>query len=394
MIIKFAAYLIISLLLCEFLALSAVAWSFYESATSSLNLLKYTSDNKARDILSTIARVAETRMDPNGFQEMDDFFYRLVKQSEKDLDKFTLQEIFLISKKGVVLSHSNPDEIAKPFSFRKPSKKYQKPFFLRAHRMRKGQVPIPQNFGRTYRGDGSFFSNLFLKYFPEIENQTVIVSAPVYHKDRLETTGSVHMVYNRGNFLFFLTRQKDIFIWMAVNYIVIGAIFAILVWVFHIIFTFLGLKEGIKQLHSESEYEPSFTAKNFIKNPSATITAILKSEVFHSDINTNPRLEAPKPAQEIPATDSVTTAAPAVSDVDTVANKTIVEELSLDLEEQEDLFSMPDFDNPSTSVASTAFALPDDEEQEDFPTKTQQEKPQEVDNQPRSKEVLDAIYLD
>ncbi|MEM7183655.1 MAG: hypothetical protein AAF518_22295 [Spirochaetota bacterium] len=419
MIIRFSIYLFISLFLCEFLALSAVTWSFYESATSSLNLLKYTSDNKARDILSTIARVAETRMSPVGYKEMDDFFLRLVKKSEKDLDKYTIQEIFLISKDGKVLSHSNPREVVRPVVQRLPSAKYQKPFFLRAHRMRKGQTPIPQNFGSKYEGDGSFFSNLFIKYFKEIQNQTVIVSAPVYHQDFLETVGSVHLVYNRGNFLFFLTRQKDIFVWMLINYTVVGAIFAILIWVSHMIFAFLSIKDGIKQIHSESEYEPSFSPKSFIKHPSATITAILKNEVFHTDINTKPRLEAPKvppkedeedvaPAMEAETAkqtpvpppveeESVVAQELQTSEVETLVHKADEDELALDLEdEDEDIFSMPDFDNADAPTnPSVAFHLP--EEEEDFQLKEERKenkKPEPDDKGSKNKEVLDAIFLD
>ncbi|MCB1159485.1 MAG: hypothetical protein KDK45_18425 [Leptospiraceae bacterium] len=280
MILRLGTFLFISILFCEILSFSAVSWSFYESANSSMNLLKYTSDNKARDILSTIARVAEARMYPYGYSEMNDYFYRLVKLSEKDLDKFTIQEIFLISRDGKLLAHSDPSRVKEDISKREPSSQYQKPFFLRAHRMRKGQTPVPQNFGDQYKGDGSYFSKTSIRLFPDIKNQTVIVSAPVYSQIHLETQGSVHMIYNRGNFLFFLERQKDIYIWMLINYLVIGFIAGILLWVFFAVFTFIGIKEGLKQL--DNPPAGPLSPKNFMASPSASITAILKDEVFQA----------------------------------------------------------------------------------------------------------------
>lgn len=287
MIFRFLVYFFVIILLNEILAFTAVSWSFFESANSSLNLLKYTSDNKARDILSTITRVAETKMSSYGYQDMNDFFYRLVKQSEKDLDKFTIQEIFLISNDGKILSHSNPAEVEEDLSKRKPSPRYNKSFFLKPpQRMKKGQNPIPRNFGKSFKGDSSFFSNIFLEYFPEIKNQTVIVSTPIYHQQTLEFLGSVHMIYNRGNFLFFLDRQKDIFIWMVINYLVIAMIVSVILWVIHIIFSLADIKDGIKEIHQPSESNTS-PKLGFITSPTATITSILKNEIFYPG-NSNP----------------------------------------------------------------------------------------------------------
>jgi hypothetical protein len=278
MILRFISYLCLLLLGIELILLSAVSWSFYESSNSSLNLLRYTSDNKARDILSTIARVAETKLSPYGYEEMNDFFYRLVKQSERDLDKFTILEIVFISTEGKVLSHSNPKYIEEDFSKRGSSTKYSKAFFLKPPtRMKKGQNPTPRNFGKPFKGDGSFFNNVYLDYFPEIKNQTVIVSAPVFHQQTLENQGSVHIIYNRGNFLFFLDRQKDIFLWMLINYVIIGFILSIFLWVLHVIFILISFKEGLKEVH---ENQDSIPDSNFVTSPTATITAILKNEVF------------------------------------------------------------------------------------------------------------------
>lgn len=247
MIIRLIAYLLLLVFLCGTLAVSAVSWSFYESVYSSLNLLKYTSDNKARDILATVARVAETKMDSEaGYNEMNDFFIRLIKQSEKDLDKFTIKEVFLISSDGIILSHSNPQEVASDINSRTPSPKYNKPYYMRALRMRKGQLPTPQTFGQEYKGEESLYGKMIMRLFPELKYQTVLLSAPIYKMDKLETNGSIHLIYNRGNVLFFMEGQKEIFFWMLLNYVGISIVVSLVLWLGYVFFLFGSYKQGVR----------------------------------------------------------------------------------------------------------------------------------------------------
>jgi hypothetical protein len=244
MIIRLIAYLLLLIFFCGSLAVSAVSWSFYESVYSSLNLLKYTSDNKARDILATVARVAETKMNSEGYSEMNDFFVRMIKQSEKDLDKFTIKEVFLISPDGIILAHSNSSEVSSDISSRTPSAKYNKPYYMRALRMRKGQLPTPQTFGQEYKGEETFYGRLVMRLFPELKYQTVLLSAPIYHIEKLETVGSIHLIYNRGNVLFFMESQKEIFFWMLLNYIGISILVSIALWSAYVMFLFGSYKQG------------------------------------------------------------------------------------------------------------------------------------------------------
>lgn len=244
MVIRLISYFLVLLLLCEGLVVTAVSWSFYESASSSLNLLKYTSDNKARDILATVARVAETKMTNEGFNDMNDFFSRLIKQSEKDLDKFTIKEVFMISSDGVVLSHSNPAEVAADLSQRTASQKYNKPYYMRALRMRKGQLPTPQTFGQEYKGDNSFVGNYLMKLFPDLKYQTVLLSAPIYHSEKLETIGSIHLIYNRGNVLFYIESQREIYFWILANSLAMGLVATVFLWAVYMIFLFGSYRQG------------------------------------------------------------------------------------------------------------------------------------------------------
>ena len=208
MIFRAIAYFIFLTLFCEGIAVTAVAWSFYESSRLSLNLIKYTSDNKARDMLFSLAKASEGKMTSDGLAEISTDFFRIKKQSGKDVDKFGVREIFILSDNGKILAHSDKEEISVPLKSRPVLEKYNKPFFMRPLRMRKGQYPVPQDYGETYHGDGSRFSEILIRLFPDLKVQTVTVSSPVYHVKKLETVASIHMVYDRGNFHFFLGKQK------------------------------------------------------------------------------------------------------------------------------------------------------------------------------------------
>ncbi|MBE7410478.1 MAG: hypothetical protein L6Q54_10570 [Leptospiraceae bacterium] len=245
MIFRSILYFLLLLVLCEGVAISAVAWSFYESSRLSLNLLKITSDNKARDILFSLAKAAEVRMTPEGLLELSTDFGRIKKQAEKDLDKFGVKEIFILSDSGKVIAHSDKEEISIPLKSRPILEKYNKPFFMRALRMRKGQFPIPQDYGEQYNGDGTKFGEILLKLFPEIKIQTVTVSSPVYHLKKLETVASIHLIYDRGNFHFFLDKQRELFYWMLVNYSIIAFGACFFLNLVYMIFSFFNKKQGI-----------------------------------------------------------------------------------------------------------------------------------------------------
>lgn len=241
LILRLSSYLVILVLTLEMLALSAVAWSFYESVNSSLALLKYTSDNKARDILATISRVAETKVGSEAVSEMNEVFQKLIKQSEKDLDKFLIKEIFLVAKDGTLLAHSNPEEFKNAILG-----SYNKPQYMRALRMRKGQLPTPQVIGEEYKGDPTFFGSWITKTFPDLRFQTILLSAPVYHTQRLEVIATIHLIYNRGNVLFFIESQRELLQWMLANYTVIALVLAFGLWTVFVLYTFATYRQAAR----------------------------------------------------------------------------------------------------------------------------------------------------
>jgi hypothetical protein len=298
MIIRLSSYLLILVLSLEVLALSAVVWSFYESVNSSLSLLKYTSDNKARDILSTVARVAESKMSQENTSEMNEFFVKLIKQSEKDLDKFLIKEIVLVSNDGTLLSHSNLEELKNAYSG-----SYNKPQYMRALRMRKGQLPTPQVIGEEYKGDNTFLGTWIMKTFPDLKYQTILLSAPVYHKERLEAIASIHLVYNRGNILFFINNQREILVWMLANYTVIALMLAFTVWVVFALYTFASYKQGVRvATHTETPSKKTSKLGAILEKQEDTLKKYLTPIPARLDSNISLNIEEeaepePKPVE-------------------------------------------------------------------------------------------------
>lgn len=253
MIVRLVLYLVFLLVFCEGIALSAVAWSFYESTETSFNLLKNTSDKRAVDLHNTLSRVTETKIDLELYDELTELFRKTKQQSlrQNSNDKLSIKEIFLLSSNGGLLAHSDFSfsEVPIDTEAAQPSKKYNKAFYMRALRMKKGQSPVPQNISDNKLPEmkGSF-SKLLFKLFPEIRYQSAILSGPIYHADSLDTVGSLHLIYNRGNFLLFIEQQKEILVWMTLNYSLIALLCSIILWVLFIFFSFVTIKEGIRQL--------------------------------------------------------------------------------------------------------------------------------------------------
>ncbi|MDX1958558.1 MAG: hypothetical protein SFU98_08305 [Leptospiraceae bacterium] len=283
MIIRLTSFFVIALLSLEVLAISAVCWSFYESLGSSVSLLKYTSDNKARDILSTIARVSETKMSVEGQREMNDFFGKLIKQSEKDQDKFLLKEIFILSNDGTVLSHNNPSEL----KTNEPDK-YNKPYYMRALRMRKGQLPTPQIIGKENEGDGTMLGNWMLRFFPDLKFQTILLSSPIYHTEKLEAIGSIHLIYNRGNVQYLLSNQREIFIWMLSNYVVIAFLATLIIWAIFAFFSFSIYRLASFQGSTLGATESKSKLKSFLDEKENTLKQYITGKnKFDSSISLN-----------------------------------------------------------------------------------------------------------
>lgn len=222
-IFKSIFYFLLLLIVCESIALGAVAWSFLESSLASFDLLKIGSDNRARDTLGTLSKAAENSGSDASYEDMNFVFSRMTKVSDKDNDGYTIKEIFLTTEAGIVLAHSNPAYLQETLKKRKPETLYQDALYTRAFRLRKWQISIPVLLGQKKEilSKSTFFAK-FESFFPEISEPEILLSAAVYHPVKLERVAAIHMIYDRGNFRMFVAKQTELLEWLLRNYSLIA----------------------------------------------------------------------------------------------------------------------------------------------------------------------------
>lgn len=226
---------LIVILVCEAVALTAVTWSFLESASSAFQFIKSASDNRARDTIVSLAKASEVRMNPKGWQELNKTFHRLKSVTDEDPDQFRVQEVVLVDTQGVVLSSSQEGFVLPIARDRKPDSRYAGDLYTRAYRMRKWQYPESVVLPPTYEAAParsrepqktdwlveSFLPYVY-KWFPEVREEMGLVSCAVYHEAKLDVLGAVHLTYSRGNFQLFLVKQMEIFSWMMQSYALVA----------------------------------------------------------------------------------------------------------------------------------------------------------------------------
>ncbi|MCC5814550.1 MAG: hypothetical protein JJT78_07325 [Leptospira sp.] len=249
---RLVLFSILIIIVSEMIALSAVTWSFLESATSSFSFIKTSSDNRARDTIVSLAKAAEIRMNPKGFKDLDLTFQRLKDVVSEDVDGFRIQEVVLVSPKGVVLASSDESVSSTPITRREVSEKFTSDVYTRAFRMRKWQYPDPILLDEgMIQGDSesstwlvASLTPLIDRFFPEAKESIGLVSSAVYHETKLDVVAVVHLVYKRGNFSLFLIKQKEIYNWMLITYGIVALIVSFLLIVVYLIISFFNNKNS------------------------------------------------------------------------------------------------------------------------------------------------------
>jgi hypothetical protein len=249
---RLVLFSILIIIVSEMIALSAVTWSFLESATSSFSFIKTSSDNRARDTIVSLAKAAEIRMNPKGYNDLSLTFQRLKDVVSEDIDGFRIQEVALVSPQSVVLASSDNSISSIPIAKREVSERFSSDVYTRAFRMRKWQYPdtILLDEGTILEDSESsswligVLTPLIDRFFPEAKESTGLVSSAVYHETKLDVVAVVHLIYKRGNFSLFLVKQKEIYNWMLVTYGIVALIVSILLIIVYLIFSFFNGKNS------------------------------------------------------------------------------------------------------------------------------------------------------
>ncbi|WCL50533.1 hypothetical protein [Leptospira sp. GIMC2001] len=253
---------ILVLVVCEAVALSAVTWSFLESAQSSFQFLKTASDNRARDTIVSLAKAAEIRMNPAGFQEIQKTFARLKTVTSEDPDQFRVLEVALVNPNSILLADSN--EVPLPaLKNREPHPEYSGDLYTRALRMRKWQYPDPIVIGEATNPIAGnilfqYAEPFILKFFPNIRDEKGLVSSAVYHETKLDVVGAVHLIYTRGNFGLFIQKQQEMYLWMIMTYGIAAFALSVGVILVYVVFATFNRKDSqmTQRLVGSEEAEP------------------------------------------------------------------------------------------------------------------------------------------
>jgi hypothetical protein len=254
------------------IALSAVALSFLESTANSFLFLKIASDNRARDSVVSLAKAAEPRMNPRGYEEMNKTFSRMKTVWESDPDHFRVDKIVLVSPQSQILASSDPNDVTEILRDRKPSPVFSGELYTSALRMRKWQYPEPvllRDEKPNFEESDPFWKWIepyIEKFFPDARSEKGLVSVAVYHETRLDVVGAVHFIYIRGNFRKYLDSQKELFMWGFKNYSLIALGISGFLTLVYIGFGALNRSDGakIQKVVKESDPIPPIIEKRVI----------------------------------------------------------------------------------------------------------------------------------
>lgn len=248
-VLRSVIYFILLFIVFETVALSAVAWSFYESLQNALKQESLLSDHRARDFTLAIAKVSEVRLNFAGYQELNKTYFRYVEETGKDREKFLLKEIRLYNPDGLLLSSSVDTEVKELVENRKPNIELTKEvYFRKAMRMKKWEWPEDDK-EHTKNLKMSFphlpkYASFLIKFFPLSKAIEARIYAPVYHETKLDVLGAVFVTYERGNLALLLENQFGLLKWMGINYSIIAFILSIILWAVFFLFHYFAKREG------------------------------------------------------------------------------------------------------------------------------------------------------
>jgi len=284
-ILRSIIYFILLFFVFEFVALSGVAWSFYESVTAALQQTSLSSDHRVRDLTLALAKASEPRMNVLGYEELEKTFHRYVAETKKDSEKFTIGEIKLYSTAGILLSSSVADDLKDSLEKRKPNEELIKQtFFKKAIRMRKWEWPEPD--AEDSQLSVSFpnlpvWAKQITKLFPLARANEVRIYAPIYHETKLDVLGAIVVRYERGNLSYLFEKQFELASWLLINYSVIAFVGSSLLWVVFFLFHYFAKKEGegVSQIASVQGDLPFIEKKTIVSSETKThITTVNASE--------------------------------------------------------------------------------------------------------------------
>ena len=219
--------------------------NYKNSFVTEYNDKKNNSDFRAEDIVLNLSRYLEIITPQTDKDNIESYFSRLVSSTNKNQYEFSILNIYLLSTDGSILAFTQSST-----NLQGTSIDTHLPLFMRALRMRRGQVESVI-YEKKEQLEYSFFERKLLGLKSEDTENFYLSSAPVYIKDKMEVVGTIHIVYQRFDMNYFLSAQKNTLKVQLLLATVIGLLLSLFLWLIFYSFVSILIRESIH----ENSYE-------------------------------------------------------------------------------------------------------------------------------------------
>ena len=219
--------------------------NYKNSFVTEYNDKKNNSDFRAEDIVLNLSRYLEIITPQTDKDNIESYFNRLVSATNKNQYEFSILNIYLLSTDGSILALTQSSA-----NLQGASIDTHLPLFMRALRMRRGQVESVI-YEKKEQLEYSFFERKLLGLKSEDTENFYLSSAPVYIKDKMEVVGTIHIVYQRFDMNYFLSAQKNTLKVQLLLATVIGLLLSLFLWLIFYAFVSILIRESIH----ENSYE-------------------------------------------------------------------------------------------------------------------------------------------
>ena len=152
------------------------------------------------------------------------------------------------------------------------------PLFMRALRMRRGQVESVI-YEKKEQLEYSFFERKVLGLKSEDTENFYLSSAPVYIKDKMEVVGTVHIVYQRFDMNYFLAAQKNTLKVQLLLATVIGFLLSLFLWLIFYAFVSILIRESIHENSYEAVLSREIKKKPVIQEKVEKVEPIISKSL-------------------------------------------------------------------------------------------------------------------
>jgi hypothetical protein len=219
------------------------------SFVTEYNDKKNNSDFRAEDIVLNLSRYLEIITPKTDRDGIESYFNRLISATNKNQYEFSILNIILLSTDGSTLVFTQSSA-----NFQEASIETHLPLFMRALRMRRGQVESAI-YEKKEHLEYSFFEKKVLGLHVEDTENFYLSSAPVYFKDKMEVVGTIHILYQRFDMDYFLATRKSTLKTQLLLASVIGLVLSLFLWLIFYAFVSFLIRESIH----ENSYEVALT---------------------------------------------------------------------------------------------------------------------------------------